>query len=357
MFECVTVLESDFSSVDLSDYNAVYWLNPTPQSDTTWNTLTRYVEDGGGLAILLGHNAQDGPSADRAFTTEAAQVLLTGKLTFPFAAPASKRPNVPKGFFLSPEGLDHPIMSEFRSFESNINWARFRIQLHWGIEPDESDLPTQTVLRFNNRESALIERQIGQGRVVVLTTPFPEPAYPDEDRPSLNNWFVGNILRQTTLRLVGTQSDTLNLGIGDPARLRNDDRIHPDQYFLFTPDLEKSPTSTKVADSMLRYKFTDEPGHYRFKGTTVLGTVLRGFSVNLSPSETDLSRIDASQLDSILGEGNYQLAREQDEIERKQGKLREGQSFYPMLIFLMLVILAVEYLMSNRFYGLKKTAS
>ena len=77
--------------------------------------------------------------------------------------------------------------------------------------------------------------------------------------------------------------------------------------------------------------------------------------MNLSPSETDLSRIETDQLDSILGEGKYQLAREQDEIERKQGKLREGQSFYPMLIFLMLVILAVEQLMSNRFYGLKST--
>ena len=362
MFECELVTESEFSSVDLSDYNAVYWLNPTPQSDTTWNTLTRYVEGGGGLGIMLGHNAQDGPSADRAFTTEAAQVLLTGKLTFPFSAPASKRPKVPRGFFLSPQGLEHPILAEFRSFESNINWARFPIQLHWGIEPDESDYPTQTVMRFNNRESALIEREIGQGRVIVLTTPFPESAYPEEDRPSWNKLLVGDIfpvwflMRQTTLRLVGTNSDTLNLGIGDTAKLKNDDRIDPDQYFLFTPDLEKSPTTVKVSDNMLRYKFTDLPGHYRFKGTTVLGTVLRGFSVNLSPSETDLSRIVPDQLDTIFGPENYQLAREQSEIERKQGKLREGQSFYPMLIFLMLVILAVEYLMSNRFYGLRKTS-
>ena len=361
MFECELVPESDFSSVDLTKYNAVYWLNPTPQSDTTWNTLTRYVEGGGGLGIMLGHNAQDGPSADRAFTTEAAQVLLTGQLTFPFSAPASKRPNIPRGFFLSPQGVDHPILAGFRSFETNINWARFPIQMHWGIEPDESDYPTQTVMRFNNRESALIERQIGAGRVVVLTTPFPEPSYPDEDRSSWNKLLVGNIfpiwflMRQTTLRLVDTSADTLNLGIGDAAKLKNDDRIHPDQYFLFTPDLNKSPMVTKVSDNMLRHKFTDLPGHYRFKGTTVLGTIQRGFSVNLSPSETDLGRIETDQLDSILGEGKYQLAREQDEIERKQGKLREGQSFYPMLIFLMLVILAVEYLMSNRFYGLKST--
>ena len=157
-----------------------------------------------------------------------------------------------------------------------------------------------------------------------------------------------------TLHLVGTNADTLNLGIGDTAKLKNDDRVFPDQYFLFTPDSEKSPSNVKVSESSLRYKFTNLPGHYRFKGTTLLGTFLRGFSVNLSPSETDLSRIDDSQLQEILGEGNFQLAREKEEIERKQGKMREGQSFYPMLIFLMIVILAVEYLMSNRFYGFKK---
>ena len=360
MIESEMVVEAEFSSVDLSKYDAVYWLNPTPQSDTTWITLTRFVEDGGGLGIFLGHNAQDGPSADRSFTTEAASVLLTGKLTFPFSAPDSNRADIPSGFFLSPQAMEHPILEGFRSFESNINWARHRIQLHWGIEPDQSDYPTQTVIRFNNRESALIERQIGSGRVIVFTTPFPESAQPEEDRTSWNKLLVGEIfpvwflLRQMTLHLVGTNADTLNLGIGDTAKLKNDDRVFPDQYFLFTPDSEKSPSNVKVSESSLRYKFTNLPGHYRFKGTTLLGTFLRGFSVNLSPSETDLSRIDDSQLQEILGEGNFQLAREKEEIERKQGKMREGQSFYPMLIFLMIVILAVEYLMSNRFYGFKK---
>ena len=78
--------------------------------------------------------------------------------------------------------------------------------------------------------------------------------------------------------------------------------------------------------------------------------VLRGFSANLPESSTDLTRIEMDELDGILGPDRYQLARQKNEIQRQQGTTRRGQEFYPLLLLMMLVVFAVEYLMSNRFY-------
>jgi hypothetical protein len=363
MFQCETVTDTEMSTLDPADYQAIYWLNPKPLSEATWGMLANYVENGGGLGLMLGHNAQNGAEADASFQTPAAQKLLTGTLTFPFRAPKADRPEIPRGYFLSPGNFAHPVMAEFAPFESNIDWTDHRVLLHWGIEPDEAEFPTQTVLKYNNQESALIERQIGQGRVLVMTTPMPEPLYP-QTRSSWNQLFSSEnfpilvLASQMTKRLVGSDTDSLNIGIGQSASLKNDPRSQPEVYTVFTPDPEKSPTQSKSVDDKVRYKFTELPGHYRLSGSLLgLGRVQRGFSVNLSTSDTDLNRLEPDQLDSILGEGKYLLAKEKEEIQRKQGAMREGQSFYPMLIMLMLLILAIENLMSNRFYGPKRAVS
>lgn len=363
MFQCQSIAETELSTLDPSEFDAIYWLNPKPISETTWKMLHKYVEDGGGLGLMLGHNAQQGSSADKAFQSPAAQELLSGKLSFPFRAPPSDRPEVPRGLFLSPDNLAHPIMAGIASFESNIDWTAHRVQRHWGIEPDDSDLPTQTLLKYNNQESALIERQIGEGRVLVFTTPMPEVIYP-ETRDSWNSFFSGEnfpifaLVIQMTKHLAGSDADDLNFEIGQTATLRNDPSTQPETYTVFTPDPEKLPTEAKSVNDLVKYRFTELPGQYRFSGNLLgLGRVQRGFSVNLIPSETDMARIDESQLNQVLGAENYQLARRREEIQRKQGAMREGQSFYPMLLLLVLLILAIEHLMSNRFYGPRKTSS
>jgi len=78
--------------------------------------------------------------------------------------------------------------------------------------------------------------------------------------------------------------------------------------------------------------------------------MLRGFSANIALAATDLTRIGPDELDTFLGHERYQLARQKNEILRQQGTTRRGLEFYPLLMLMMMVVLAVEYLMSNRFY-------
>ena len=81
--------------------------------------------------------------------------------------------------------------------------------------------------------------------------------------------------------------------------------------------------------------------------------MLRGFSVNLPPSATDLTRVTTAELDAKLGADRYQLARSHDEIDREVGEARVGREFYPLLMLALAGVLALEQLLSNRFYGAK----
>ena len=76
----------------------------------------------------------------------------------------------------------------------------------------------------------------------------------------------------------------------------------------------------------------------------------RGFSVNLSPAETDLTRMSTDELEQIFGETDFQLARSREEIQERVSSVRVGRELYPWIISLMVIFLGCELVMANRFY-------
>ena len=350
-YERTTVLQSDFAAMEsYSEFDAVYLLDPEPISEKTWLSIEVFVQNGGGLAIFLGHNAADGGIAHESFTTPAAARILTGTLEQQWL-------NEEPDLFLSPKELSHPIFAPIRGIETNVLWNRFPVFIHWGIEPtDDEGLPTQTLLQFGNREPAVIERTIGNGRVLIMTTSITEYANV-VGRRTWNDLFVGRpwplflLLEGISSYLFHGDTKSLNVGIGETAVFDNDLREYPESYQVFSPQSDKPPTRLNTVDGRVRYRFVDTPGQYRLKGVKDEHILLRGFSANLGSAVTDMTRLEPAKLDGFLGAGQYQLARQKDEIQRQQGTTRRGQEFYPLVVLMMLVVMAVEFLMSNRFYG------
>ncbi len=97
---------------------------------------------------------------------------------------------------------------------------------------------------------------------------------------------------------------------------------------LFTPGGETQPVQAR--DDKLTISTTETPGIYRLKGERD-GPVTRGFSVNLPASASRLERTTTQQLDTLLGADRYQLARDQEQLVRVQGRQREGREFFPFL--------------------------
>ncbi len=84
-------------------------------------------------------------------------------------------------------------------------------------------------------------------------------------------------------------------------------------------------------------------------------TTTRGFSANLPESDSLLQRTTSEQLDRVLGKERYQLADDQSQIVRVQGRQRTGREFFPFLVVALSIILVLEHLLANRFYPSTET--
>ena len=354
LFDTTVISQADIDRPNLADYKVVFLLDPKPIPNTTWGSLRRYVETGGCVGVFLGHNAGTGSDVDPSFQSENAQVLLGGKIDFQWRRPDGQ-------LFLSPNNLAHPALTPFRKIESGVPWFNHPIYLYWGLDAEESseEFPTQTLVPFGNGKPAIVERQIERGRVITMLTPVTEIARP-KGRKSWNSlmldeptpWPMFMLLKQLSEYLVQSNADTLNINVGAVASLRNSRERFPPKYRMFSPAKPGATSSINVQEDQLLYRFTNTPGQYRLKGN-LDQPIVRGFSANLPVEESDLRRVDDEVLDLMLGTGNYQIAKEKNEIERKQGTTRKGREFFPMLIVMMAFVLGLENLMSNLFYKVR----
>ena len=354
-FDYEAVTQAEFQDVNtLGQYDAVFVLDPKPLADDRWELLQTFVENGGGLGLFLGPNANSKGFIDPSFTSEIAQRLIGGLLDQQWFDDTGELTLSP------PEETSHPIFRTIQGSETTILWYLFPITKFWGFQQDNSadSPPTQTLMWFTNRQPAVIERVIGKGRVLTMTTPITESNFVADRKPW--NWLAGGngyvpvplylVLKGLGSHLVQLDGESLNVQVGQMSTLRNDLRQFPDNYQVFSPIDDKPPTSLNSVDNQIRFRFNDSPGHYRFRGVFDDQVVLRGFSSNLPLPATDLTRIGAEDLDEILGPERYQLATDKSEITRQQGTTRRGQELYPFIVVMMLLILGLEYLMSNRFY-------
>ena len=353
-FETTVVDQASLENFsDFEKYSAVFIVDPRPIDDKIWELLEQFVDSGGGLGIFLGHNAATPEGLPHpSFQTAAASRILTGKLSNSFRCPDRLK----EPFVFSPQSYAHPTLSPFRQISTSVRWSDYPVFTFWGLDRENLDdeFSTVDVIVYNNFEPALVERRMGAGRILVMTTPVSEPVnlrnrkrWNQRPLRRIFEWFV--IVRGITRFVVQADSDALDVRVGDIASLRNDSDMYPDSWNVFSPDPERPPAKIGMVNNSVTYSNTDLPGHYRLKGV-LDGPVLRGFSANIDPQTVDLSRIIAEDLDKVLGAGRYQLAKEQDEITRQQGQARKGREFYPLLMMMMFAAIVIEYLVSNRFY-------
>lgn len=349
-FVCETVLQSETSTRSLEDFDAVMLVDPEPLTEAMWQLLYEYTELGGGVAFFLGHNASNGDQPDKSFTSSIARRLMPGQLTDVWRNPAGD-------LFVSPQDFNHPIMSPFRKLATTVPWTRFPVYRHWGMRqwPDQDDRSVQIVLTYGNRMPMIVERSIGAGRVIAMTTPISDPSRP-EGRKRWNDLPLGDdcwpyfiIVNELATHLVEERATKLNYFVGQISQLAIDPESDPLRFTMFSPR-DEEPSAVRTEEGQLRYRFTDAPGNYRLRGNVADRLVQTGFSVNNPVETSNLQRIDVDSLNQLFGPDRLQIANNVQEIERRQGKVRLGQEFYPLLISLLAAALALEYILSNRFY-------
>jgi hypothetical protein len=337
-FECDVTPQRELAERDLQPYSAVCLVHPTPIAPDAWEKLGQYAASGHGLAVFLGRNA----SPVETFNQSEAQKLLPGLLLR-----EARSPEV--GVLLAPRDLEHPMLRPFREMTGSIPWSDSPIYRYWELGSIAKGV--NVVVPFDDGRPAVLERTVGDGRVVTMTTPVSDRAQGQAwNLLPTDSWPFFILSHQMMLYLVGSTDARLNYMAGQTAVVPLDSAAPFRSYLLTAPGDTKFPLSADPKQNALLVSATDEVGNYRVQAGGRASGVDRGFSVNLASRQTELTRLTKDELAGLFGDVPFRLARNQNEIERDVSMARVGRELFSPLILLLAVLLAAECLLANRFY-------
>ena len=309
-FDCTVVAQSDLAKMSLEPFSAVGLLDPKPLEPEVWAKLGDFASAGHGVAVFLGRNADR--AALESFNQGPAQELLAGKLV-------RQAWSGENGIYLSPQNYEHPILAPLRSRAGSIPWFRHPVYRYWQL----SDPPAgvHVVARFSDDGPAILERPLGRGRVVTVTTPVSDdPNRKPWNRLAISDAWPAPVLAHCTfLYLVGSADQPLNFAAGTPAVLQLNPRDNYQSYVLSTPDSTEFRLAPDLKQQVLVVPVVDQPGNYRVQAGGTAEGVDRGFSVNLPAEQTRLERITEDQLAQLFDRIPYHLAHNRQEIEVRVG--------------------------------------
>jgi len=340
-FDCDVIPLDKLPGQDLERYAAVCLIDPPPQNAAVWEKLANFAGDGHGVAVFLGRNAQP----VEAFNQPAAQEVLAA----PLVRQAQRRDG---SLYLAPHNYQHPVLGVFREQASNIPWDAFPVFRYWEIGKPARGV--NVIVSYNDDRPAVLERPLGLGRAITMTTPV-------SDRPNQDPWNmlpVGEawpfviLMNQLMLYAVGSADQQLNYVAGQTAVLSAERFATPRPFVLTTPPPQESKVSlsSDPQRNLLSITATDQPGNYRVQGGGDAAGVDRGFSVNLAPDQTQLERLPVEKLKEIFGPFDYRVVRSEEQLDRAVTSGRVGRELFPLLILLVALLLAAEHFLANRFY-------
>jgi hypothetical protein len=331
------------ATTDLAQFETVYLINVVQPSDEAWTRLDRFVDGGGGLGVILG-------AADlkaEFYNRPKAQVFLPGELI----ASTSQG--------LSRLKLDrvHPMFWKFRQYEANNSFSIMEgevgVYRFWKVEPAAG---TGTFATHTNAEAspALIERVYGKGRTVMFTTGV---NLPDSDRQRWNNlpstllapWVFRAFADQMTEYLARVTEMTTNFTAGEDAILGIPAGPVDRQMFLRQPALLQTLLDVPAGATSVRVSQPHRIGQYDVIPRET-PTPVAGFSLNVRPEESQLTRLTREQLDDLFGKDRVLVARTIEELKSDINTADLGKEVFPLILLLVVIFFCGEHLVANRFY-------
>ena len=265
---CKLITSAEVDEIDLAKFSSIELYNPGRMSADTVDKLDSWVNQGGGLMIVL---ASSFDSAELLMDSPIAK-LLPGKVKR-----LSSRPLTDRSVSLAPSTKSHPIWIPFERPIQEELWTLHPVYRYW--ELDQIENGSLVLMRFTGSESpAVVEQVRNQGRILTFTLPYFETV----KNTAQEKWselifydkgYLGaQLFRSSILYLAAWNKQQLNYFVDETVVLENNVAQFPKLYKLYSPPNEE--TRVESADESLVYSFTRFPGQYRLKGIRPQGPVV-----------------------------------------------------------------------------------
>jgi Aerotolerance regulator N-terminal len=339
---------------DLAKYEAVTLAGVAAPDDELWRLLRDYVDGGGQLVILPGEKMSG-------YKSEAAHKLLPGDFT--------------ELIEVNPEGegvgwawdalsYQHPFLAPFREWrkDPNIDFVKFPpvVWRYWQL----NDVPKQSVIvsyadspDADKRHPAIVGQQVGNGRVVVFTTAWDFDQRPGKDwnnyLGSPRSFSVVVPILMTRYLTGDTEDVNFNFLNGQNVLVKWPPGDQKKAFYLEGPDVIGTDAILKREEGQAYLRLGPErmqtAGNFRVRSEDLKWA--EGFSLNASPDESNLERIGIDQIEPLLGKDSVAPATKDLRIrDMLKGKFTQPVELFPFLMVLLLLVLALENLLANKFY-------
>ena len=327
----------------LGNYRTVFLLNPSPLQPALWKKLADYAAAGNGVAVFLGRNV----TRVAEYNEAAARELLGLTLRMQARAPDGD-------LWLTVPSYENPIFRPFRTMDTaEIPWYAVPIFRYWHI--DDLAPGTDIVMQYSDGRPAIVTRPLGQGHVLVMTTPISD--LPDENAWNLlptsieAPWLFIMLSDGITQFLLGTGERNYNYLTGQLVTLRPDVRQWPASCIVKPPQGDGVRITTDSLRQTITIPATEQPGNYTVSSGGSSGTsrLQTGFSVNASAETWNLARVTYEQAQTLCGD-RLRITKDRTTLEAGMSQSRTGRELFPLVMLLVLGVFIAEYHVANRFY-------
>ncbi len=329
-FDVATTTVANFDAGDLAGRQVVVLNDTRPPTGQAGSQLEQFVSDGGGVMVVAGERSvwpPDGPD------------LLPGT----FGNPVDR---TGRGAGLGFVDYSHPIFELFSAPRSgDVTTARF-----FRYRPMEATEPTTVLARFDDGNPALVERQIGDGRVLFWASTL-DKFWNDLAVKPVYLPFVHRLIEHLADYAAPTPwvSAGQVLNLAEQRSLLADAGLTEAELVAISPSGERILVSEGVRAGFLT---TTEQGIYEVHDATTPSESPLTLAVNVDLAESNLTSVDPDELASMLtgrvtGDGGDSPVEGQtraftsEDLERRQGV------WWYLLVVVFLLFVA-ETIISNR---------
>ena len=313
-FELVNLTPGELNEAVLRQSDVLVLLNVGNLTDDQSEIIVDYVIEGGALLVAPGDRVDPGR-----FNNQFESVA-------PALLEAQGLPNGNDYLVIADYDRRHPIL---RPIESD--WSA-RFQGHWRLSPTQD---SEVLMQFDNTEPALVERQVGDGSVILFASAM-DLEWNNLPLQSLFLPFVHETLRH----LVQPELKQKAYSVGDSFSVNLDEnagsvsaRAPNGDEIIFT----NTDFITQVS----------EPGFV----TVEAGGAETRFAINTLPEESNFARMPVENLfDSIINPDTNPIKSREVQNAQLAEELEQPQRLWWWILSLVMALVLAEALIANRTY-------
>ena len=290
----------DATPESLRQYSAIYLLDIQQLDDRSIANLEGFVREGGGLGVFVGDDVEPAYYNQRLYRdgTGLMPLPLLGEMLLPPDIDADQA---------DVQVTNHPV---FETFLGDRNPLLRRVRIAQYLRPPEdwqapTDAPLRVAARLRNQSPLAVERQYGEGRVMVMLTSL---------APQWNNWardpsFVVVLLKMQSYLAASRRDQSPHL-VGGGLNVSVDSNTFETGVEFFVPTgihaadrtaiqkpANKVDPQAPLAKAELSWQNTERMGIYDVLLTARNGSLsAKRFAINVDTRESDMARLDREQL-------------------------------------------------------------